>query len=228
MRMSIVRGLIVLLQGVLLAGCTYIGPAQPNCDEMVVLQSLIYREASPEQLRVWIADTYHISSESIISEPFPQRQAHLLQWRKNDLWYNLDIEKGVVTDIGVGARGLSAAAVIACLGQPTHYSAIYGWDTEGGKELDLDLLFPDRGVLAGGARFLRSRPEQPPAITGDFPITAFRFMRPDSASTLLQRVHSGYVPGLREQMINGYKLWPGAWKDIEIGINRYSGPKSVE
>jgi len=139
-----------------------------------------------------------------------------LQWRNNDLWYHMSIEKNQVVDIGVAARGLTASDIIACLGQPTDYRATYGMETEGGKQLDLDLLFPDRGVLAGGARILRDRPEKPPAITGEFPITGVRFMRPAPADKLVQRLASEYLPALGEQIRKEYKLWPGDWKAIEI------------
>ena len=215
--MSTIRAWAILLAGILLSSCTGIGPVQPNCDEMTTLRAQISREGPPEQLRTWIADTYKTAPEGIATNALALQQEYLLQWQKDGLWYNMTIDKGVVTDIGVEARGLSAADVIACLGQPGYYSATYGYETEGGTQLNFNLLFPDQGILAGGAKILRARPAQPPAITGDFPIGSFLFMQPSPASTLLQRAHNVYVPALREQMINAFKPWPGDWQGIEIG-----------
>jgi hypothetical protein len=211
-----VRGLVLLWLCILLAGCTQLGSAQPNCNEMIALQGQISREASPEQLKAWIAETYRISPDSITSDLVPQTQGHLLQWRTRDLWYRMSIARGVVTDIGVDARGLTAADVIACLGQPTQYSATYGMETEGGKQLDFDLLFPKSGILAGGVRILKARPEKPPAITAEFPMLGVRFMQPGPVPELVQRLASEYVPALREQMIKGYKPWPGDWQAVQI------------
>ena len=181
-----------------------------------MLRSLVSRTGSPEQLRAQIASNYRIAVESITTNALGNREEVLLEWRNDGLWYNMTMKEGVVTDIGVGARGLSAASVIACLGQPTHYSATYGYETEGGTQLNLSMLFPDQGVLIGGARILSTRPKQPPAIAGDFPMTDLLFMPPGSVDTLLQRVHGVYVPFLREQMIGTYKPWFGDWRGIEV------------
>ncbi len=222
--MSTIRALAIFLAGILLSSCTGIGPVQPNCDEMTTLRAQISREGSPEQLRTWIADTYKIAPESIATNTVALQHDYLLQWQKDGLWYNMTIDKGVVTDIGADIRGLSAADVIACLGQPAYYSATYGYETEGGTQLNFNLLFPDQGILAEGAKILRARPAQPPAITGDFPMRSFLFMQPSPASTLLQRAHSVYVPALREQMINAYEPWPGDWQGIEIGKSSNVSP----
>jgi len=104
----------------------------------------------------------------------------------------------------------------ALLGRPSHYSAMYGYETEGGTELSLSLLFPEHGVLAGGGRILRARPAQPPAITGDFPIDGLRFMRPGSADTLLEEAHRMDIPALRQQMLDAYKPWPGDWGQLQV------------
>lgn len=208
--------LVALLLSILLAGCTLGVPAQPSCDELTLLQSQISRQASAEELRAWIAETYDIPPESITSDPVPQTQGYLLQWRKNDLWHNIDIKKGVVTAVGVDTSGFTASDAIACLGQPSHYSAMYGYETPGGPELSLRLLFPEHGVLAGGGRILWARPAQPPAITGDFPLNGMQFMRPGAADALLEEAHRAYTPALAQQLLDAYKPWPGDWKDVQI------------
>jgi len=145
-----------------------------------------------------------------------QPQTQLLLWRRDDQWYSMSIENGMVAQIGAQIRGLSATDVIACLGQPEQYKAMYGYETPGGTQLDFALLFPDQGILAGGATILRARPTQPPAITGDFKLDGFQFMLPGPVSTLLEQTHSVYAAPLREQMINAYKPWPGEWESIQV------------
>lgn len=201
-----------------MASCTVGMPASPSCDELIILQGQISRQASAEEMRAWIAQTYHITPESIALDPVPQLQAQLLTWKNQGLWYHLDmdVEKGIVTGVGVDTAGLTASDTIACLGQPSMYSATYGYETEGGTQLNLDLLFAERGILVGGARILRDRPQEPPAITGSFLMNGVRFMPAGSAVELVQQLGSEYVPGLREQVIKGYKPWPGDWKDVQV------------
>jgi hypothetical protein len=221
--MNTIRAAVVLLLGVLLSGCTGIGAVQPICDEIIALRAQISRAGSPEQLRTWIVDSYKITQESIEMHSGLQQEVRLL-WHRADQWYSMSIENGAVAEIGAQIRGLSAADVIACLGQPGQYRATYGYETEGGTQLDFAMLFPDQGILAGGAKILRARPAQPPAITSDFPIEGFQFMRPGPVSTLLQQAHSVYTPALREQMINAYKPWPGDWQGIMIGQSSNVSP----
>lgn len=214
--MNMLRAGIVLLSGLLLSGCTGITAVHSTCDELVTLRTQIARAGSLEQFRTWIADTYQITPESIELHSVPP-QMHLLLWHRDDQWYSMSIENGVVAEIGAQIRGLSATDVITCLGQPGQYKATYGYETPGGTQLDFALLFPDQGILAGGAKILRARPTQPPAITGDFKLDGFQFMPPGPVSTLLEQAHSVYAAPLREQMINAYKPWPDAWQDITIG-----------
>lgn len=216
---KLIPSLLVML---LCTGCVTVGLPQPDCGEMKALERYVSREATPEQMRPAVAQTYGISTESISVDDLPQQRGHLLQWRHHDLWYNMSIQDGKVSRIGVEARAVTADAVIECLGEPTHYSATYGYETEGGTQLDLRLLFAEHGILAGGARILRTRPAAPPQITGDFPISSLTIMEARPARDLLDEAHSVYGTALKQQMLDTYKAWPGKWK--EVRVSKYVAP----
>lgn len=210
------RKLIMLpLLLALLTCCSGI-PTGLTCEEVNALRLQISRKDSIENLRTTIAQNYRISSESITVDDRPLQQGQLLQWHSNGLSYNMSIQDSTVVQIGVSGQEVTAAAVMACLGQPSHYSAMYGYETAGGTQLSLNLLFPETGVLAGGAKILSARPAQPPAISADFPINGFQFMEPRSADVLLEEAHRMYATALRQQLLAAYKPWPGSWERLQI------------
>ena len=211
------RKFIILPLALFLAACV-IAPPQPGCEEITTLRSQISKVVSPEQFRAWIVQAYQVSPESIKEDIPTGGQDHLIRWKQDGVWYTAEIEQGVLVDITRTAGRIAADHVIACLGLPNQYKAEYGWHFVG-NELGLSLLFSDAGVLAEGAEFLRSRPKQPPAIDGVFPISTFIFTRPGSAEEVLRQVYGSWGADIYEKRLKEYKPWPGRWEDIVIDID---------
>lgn len=209
----------ILLLSVILAGCADIGTAQPDCDEISALRIKISTVMTPEKFKMWVEETYHLPAEGVTLTPItqlPQLHSSIVRWRQNGLWYSAGFEESIITNIGVTAKRLSAGDLIACLGKPEYYAATYGLTGEGMMELDFNLLFPNQGVVAGGAKFYPTNTEQPPAITGDFPVNSLMFRQPGSADDLLQRQFGLYPQETYIQIVKSYKSWTGHWDSIKI------------
>ena len=210
--------LVYLMLILLLAGCAYVRPGKPSCEEITTLRAQIGRELSPELFRAWVAQTYRLPLESITVETRADGQEYAIHWKKHGVWYSASLERRVLVDVRRhGPKAISADRVIACLGEPEWYSAQYKWAIPG-HALHCALLFPDQGILAHDAKFLRSRPMQPPPINGHFPISGFVFKQPGSAEQILYQIH-GHNSAHYEEVLQEYKPWPGEWEDIVIEID---------
>ena len=214
------RVYLMLMLVLLLVVCAYGKPRKPGpgCEEIATLRAQIGSELSPDSFREWVAQTYRLPLESITMETRADGQHHVIRWGKHDVSYTASLERLVLVHIGYSLARTSADRVIACLGEPEWYSAQYKWDIPG-NQLGLDLIFPEQGVLVHGWRFFRSRPKQPPAIDGHFPILSFIFEQPTSAEQILYEIYGGKPSGLYEQVLQEYKPWPGEWEEIVIEID---------
>jgi hypothetical protein len=219
--------LVYLFLILMLAGCTVSPLERPNCNEIVNLRAQIGKAISPDSFREWVSQTYHIPLETITVDVLENRQRHVVHWNEVSrvwsivkweevvqVWYSATIEGLVVDDIRVAGGSVPASKVLACLGEPARYRARYERIVEG-NQLSFDLLFPDQGILADGARFFRSDLRQPPPISDAFPLTGFIFTRP---GTVEQILHDIYLSSFY-QMLREYKPWPGKWEDIMVEID---------
>ena len=213
------RVYLMLMLVLLLVVCAYGKPRKPGpgCEEIATLRAQIGSELSPDSFREWVAQTYRLPLESITVETRADGQHHVIRWGKHDVSYTASLERLVLVHIGYSLAWTSADRVIACLGEPEWYSAQYKWAIPG-HALHCALLFPDQGILAHDAKFLRSRPMQPPPINGHFPISGFVFKQPGSAEQILYQIH-GHNSAHYEEVLQEYKPWPGEWEDIVIEID---------
>lgn len=224
------KHLVYLSLILMLAGCV---PTleRPSCSEIANLRAQIGKEISPESFRQWVSQTYQMPLESITVDITPNEQTHIVHWREVtrvwlivrweeivQVWYAAALEQGVVDDIRVSGGSIPANKVLACLGKPAWYGAWYKDDLPG-TQLSLNLLFPDQGVLAHGAKFFGSSPKQPPPISEAFPLSSFLFMQPGSVEQVLHHIYYHPTRSLYEQMLREHKPWPGRWEDIVVEID---------
>ncbi len=198
----------------LLVGCAEAWKPQLACDELTTLRSLVGQEYTPDELRAWVSEAYQPPSEWLRTEKYEESQE--VNWRKGSIWYTATLQQSKVVRVVAISGRISISDLTKCIGgEPSWYSAQYGphWS---GNMLMFDLLFPEQGVLAGGTRFLRSRPERPPAINGNYRMTYVSFVSPGSLDQIMSQIYGPGPSVEREQEVQKLKPWPGEWKDIVI------------
>jgi hypothetical protein len=213
------RRLACVVLALLLVGCRLMARGQVSCDRIKVLQAQVGTETSLDQFRQWIRQTYSFVLGDSWVDSIREGEVHIVRWRKLEVDYTAVLEHLMIVDVAVSFPGgvISPEDVIGCLGQPERYRASYNSDIPG-YALHLDLLFPDHGVLAGGATWLRSRPREPPPIDRGHPIQDLRFVLPGTAEQVLYEVYGAWAD-VYEQMLKEYKPWPEKWEDIVIEID---------
>jgi len=207
------RLMLYLAMVMLLVGCNLFGP--PDCEviKAAALRAQFNQEASLDQFKEWVANTYHVSSNAIRVIPsVDDRDYWTIYWEVAGQTYEITLDDGRV-DQGARMlfnRNVPAAQVISCLGTPTQYYARYSWDL-GQYALHLMLLYPDQGILATGARYFYPKPNQIPTIEDTFGISWLTFGPP------------GWTEQLQQSALNPdgepYRPWPGNWQDIVIEID---------
>lgn len=203
---------------VLLAGCSFSG--QPDCEviQASTLRAQFNRETSLDQFIEWVSNIYHVPRKAIRVIPsIDDRDYWTIYWETAGQTYEIILDDGRV---GKGARisfnrGVPAGYIVSCLGTPAQYYARYNWDL-GKYALHLTLLYPDRGILATGAKYFYPKPDQVPTIENTFGIDWLTFGP------------SGWTDQLRQSALNpsgeSYKSWPGDWKNIQIEIDPRAQP----
>lgn len=214
--------LVLLVLALSLTACSAVVPKRLDCDQITdpVLRAQIGKQFALENFTTWVSEAYRVSRESIQIVAAGTGEEISLYWKVDDLEYTAVINASGLDSAALRYDQLSAptaAEVIACLGKPEQYSARYGLISEGGPQLNLDLLFPAQGVFAWGLRYFGMNTKQPPAITADFPINSLVFKQPSSVDKLARFLCWDATSDVCQQIVNSYKPWPGHWEAIEIG-----------
>jgi len=213
------RYITVLILISSLSACVSVGSQiRLNCEELTALQSQMATDIKREQFLTWIAETFQIAQDSI--EVTTWHDDLIFSWQAGGVMYSAETNGTVLVDMAIYYRNWrpEAAQFKECLGDPSLYNASYQLGTNPSNQLSASFLYPSEGILISGARFLWLRPETPPGITGDLPISALRLTRPGSSEDVLFRIYGG-SPGLYEEMLTQYKPWPGSWDEITIDID---------
>jgi hypothetical protein len=214
------RRYLYFLLALLLMNCNGIGSSQQTCDQIagLTLRSFLFKQTTPEQLRSAIAQTYHLPAESVSAQS--ARGEWVFDWNQDGLFYTIETKGGIPSRASVvyEQRTPSADEVTKCLGAPSRYKA---WYTRGvpGRELDIDILFANQGILATGAEFPNSNSNQPPPVGGNISLSGFAYVQPGSDEEVLRRVLNPELVNVDKAVQEDFKPWPGTWKDIVVQID---------
>jgi hypothetical protein len=212
------RHITMLILILPLCACVSAGSQIRLCEEITALQSQMGTEINREQFLTWITETFQISRDSI--EVTTWHDDLVFSWQAGGVMYSAETDGAVLADVAIYYKNWrpEAAQFKKCLGDPSLYKASYQLGANPGNQLSAQFLYPLDGILISGARFLRFRPVTPPAIRGDFPMSALRLTRPGSSEDVLSQIYGGNS-GLYEEMLTQYKPWPGGWDEITIDID---------
>lgn len=214
--------LILLLLVLSLSSCNAIYPQSPGCKEMVSLElrTQVGREFTVDDLLVWISTTYQIPREDIGVFSIGDGDRVSLSWKVMRVEYQADISAARLDSVAlrfVQPTMPTIAEVIACFGEPDFYSARYGLVSEGGPQLDLDLLFPTQGIFAWGTIYFEMNTRQPPAITPNFPTASLIFKQSGPVDQFIRFLCWDPDSDVCQKIAASYKPWVKDWKAIEIG-----------
>lgn len=215
------RLVIVLALAVSLASCVPITAwTLTDCDGLTgsALHSQMGTEIDIQQFIAWIMETYEVPNEAVKMESW--KDTVIVEWDTDRIRYSVVISEALLDEVALYYKTLTpqVGQIVECLGAPAYYKATYQLGANPGNQLSASFLYPSDGILISGSRFLRLRPEVPPAITGEFRVLALGHVRPGSKEDVLSRIYGG-SPGLYEEMLTQYKPWPGSWDEITIDID---------
>lgn len=192
-----------------------------RCDRLPYLFPLrteMLKESSGDQFLSWISVTYGLPTGSIRVTDISEKEK-IFEWEKGGIRYRTTMRESALVTVWAEYEAEpipSAECVVTCLGAPEQYAAYFTRDVPG-RSLQLEMIFPAQGVLVQGAAFYGLSQEQPPPITGTFPISFFRMEAAETAEDILHKVYGDL--DLYVQMVEQFKPWPGSWQDIEITID---------
>ena len=214
--------LVALVLALSLTACSTVTINQLSCKEITdsSLRAQIGEKFTPDEFLAWVDTEYPVTRADVGVVATDTGDEVSFSWKVNRFEYTANIRAGQLESAAlryVDSMKPTAAKIIACLGEPELYSARFGLVSEGGPQLDLDLLFPTQGVFSWGTEYLRFDTRQPPTITQDFPIASLIFMKPGSTDRLTRFLCWDINSEACQQIESSYKPWSGNWKTIEIG-----------
>lgn len=220
--MKAISYLVFLLLALSLSSCNAFFAQTPGCKQMASseLRAQIGRELTMDDLLTWISTTYQIPREDISVSSRGDGDEVSLSWKDMRVEYQADIRAARLDSVALRffqPMKPTIAEVIACFGEPDLYSARYGLVSEGGPQLDLDLLFPTQGIFAWGTIYFEMNTRQPPAITPNFPTASLIFKQPGPTNQFTRFLCWDSGSDVCQKIAPSYRPWVKDWKAIEIG-----------
>lgn len=219
MRKSILS-LLCLSLIVWLLGCTVRVPGRRMaCNQILddAAHSIPFEALTPERMQQWLQDTYHHEASDIAVLEFANEQMTKgVAWNWNGKGYGAAFRNEDLRNIVVRWRGTrpTITEVLDCFGEPDFYRAGYSPAGEPGNKLELELWYPEKGLMVGHFRYSHS--EQPPAIASRSTMTDLTIVRPGSIEAVVADAYLGRAVEVREKALQALKPWPGTWEDIVV------------
>jgi hypothetical protein len=216
------RKSIVVLYLLLFAGCSNPFAAKLRCEQITHLQSHLGTSMPRDEGVDWVSETFEISRhevEDFYDLDHPDNGEYT--WSERNATYSIFIEQGEIVDLRQSGRvGITLDSVISCLGEPEAYRATFS-PNPGGMGLDLDLVYPSKGIFIGAwKQYDWSRQEAPRIDTSIyFPVSDVVVTRPGSTEQLLYRIYWGDIDDFYKEMLAKYQPWPDSLNELEVQVN---------
>jgi hypothetical protein len=217
---------LVLLMYLLLVSCTEVGPAHRDCTTIAAqgLRELLFHDVPIDDLPAKIAAAQSVPASSIEAQFDAATATRQFSWQHDGASFTLLVRGSRPEELDVFylGRPFEAADVVSCLGAPSQYGALYARGVER-YALNLNLLYPEQGIMASGARF-DTRPQRPPRIDGRFPVYDIWFAAPGSSAQVVRQTQPADSEVSTNRIIRQLKAWPGNWQTTVVEVDPSVGP----
>ncbi len=194
--------------------------SQCLCDQLPAtsIYSLMQQEVTQARLIDWATSIQGVPENSIQIEQY-DGDIEIFTWERDSRYYALQTEGAILNwaSIRDGRNMVTpVSCVVTCLGPPAQYRAYYS-ATVPGRLQELEIVYPEHGIVAGGAKFYDLSERSPDAIKCQFPMDDFVLVVPDTTESVLRRVYSSRADV--DQLLEQFKPWPESCDDLELGID---------
>lgn len=206
--------LILLL---ILSACGSHSSSRMACESFLLLQNKIGETFTSEEFRNWVREQYALRGPAEIEiKNYSDLNADFV-WQANGFQYSAALEEGEFTWLRIDKKGggkIGMQDIFACFGDPESYRALHGLAIDAGDYQELDLFFPDIGILAHGYRHYSSNSHSTMSIKENFPILYLRVTSPGTMEELLKQVYGETAP----YEYGAIRPWPNDWENIVIDV----------
>lgn len=218
-----------LLVTLLLVSCSIPFPGETRECDRILEPPLITADLDaldPESIVQWVLDNYQVDPDEVRRyEYVDSEMTKSVSWEVDGTGHSAAFHGARLRSISVNWKSSRPTAneVIDCIGAPDFYGAYWGPAIEGGDYFELELWYPDEGLLV---RSFRTDPlfhllpslsrEQVPEVDGNEVMTELVVV---PSGTLTEVLSSTYFPRsarVKKVSLEIVKPWPYEWGDIEI------------